>query len=371
MKTQLITLTLIILSSLTVQAQDTVKTFGTITEALNYDGDRSEIKHLIITDSISGVGYEIGSEWREFRSLNLAYPALEEVTVYTDQDIPNSGWDGSNLNGQFMGSSPFGGAHWIKKFNGNNIKRIGTDAFLGCIYLTDISFNSVEVIGNASFYNCYGLTVVDLPSAIILESYAFAYCTTLVSINTPLVTTVGSSCFNYNRYLKEIDLPLVTMLGHKAFYACLRLTSVSFGGGFETETEIVFDAYVFDDSKGPLTKNINLFLSPFVFPKPDTNASTWQTLWSNGNGPSYVWKMIKTVGIEEYEEKIVLLYLGNNTYYVDSDDVLEFELFDLLGNQIQKYNGVRIIDINHIPTGIYFIQSSNRKRIKFEKLIRY
>jgi len=86
----LILTTTLIISSFTVQAQDTVKTFGTITEALNYDGDRSEIKHLIITDSISGEGYEIGSEWREFRSLNLAYPALSEITIYTDQDIPGS-----------------------------------------------------------------------------------------------------------------------------------------------------------------------------------------------------------------------------------------------------------------------------------------
>jgi len=322
------------------------------------------------------VGYEIGSEWREFRSLNLAYPALEEVTVYTDQDIPNSGWDGSNLNGQFMGGGPFSGALWLKKFNGNNIKRIGRDAFMYCLYLSDISFNSVETVGRSAFQRCESLTNVDLPSAIILEGNAFAYCTTLVSINIPLVTTVGSSCFNYNRHLTEIDLPLVTKLESNAFFACLRLKKVSFGGGFETETEIEFGIAVFSDYLDTLTPNINLFLSSFVLPKPNLNASTWQSNNWGASAPfpkiDYVWKSITVYSdIEEnQEEKIKIFCIDRNIYYIN-DNISTLELYDIMGRKIKTFDNEKIIDLNDLQTGLYFLSYTKNYKIKIEKLTRH
>jgi len=63
---------------------------------------------------------------------------LAELTLHTDQDIPDSGWDGSNLDGQFMGCGPFQGALWLKSFNAPNIRVIGRDAFCYCLNLTNI-----------------------------------------------------------------------------------------------------------------------------------------------------------------------------------------------------------------------------------------
>jgi len=62
---------ILIISSLNLFAE--TKTFPTITDALNYDGDREAVTHLIITDSISGENYSIGSEWREIRSLDKTF----------------------------------------------------------------------------------------------------------------------------------------------------------------------------------------------------------------------------------------------------------------------------------------------------------
>jgi len=254
--TKLLIATMLFLSAnFAVFAQDTVKTFGTITQALNYDGDRSEIKHLIITDSISGEGYEIGSEWREFRSLNLAYPALSEITIHTDQDIPDGGWESGNMDGSFMGGEPFsGGALWIKKFNGNNIKYVGDDAFASCPNLTHISLNSVEIIGKRSFISCRSTSIyfplltkigdnafsgssfnsVYFPSCIEIGEMVFYLCTQLITANFPKAKIIGggsfSSCFN----LKFINFPEATTLklssgpANGTFVSCWSLDSAYF-----------------------------------------------------------------------------------------------------------------------------------------------
>jgi len=49
-----------VIATLTAHAEDA--TFETITEALNYDGDRNAVTKLIITGTISGNDYSDGSE---------------------------------------------------------------------------------------------------------------------------------------------------------------------------------------------------------------------------------------------------------------------------------------------------------------------
>ena len=64
--------------------------FETITEALNYTGDRDAVKKLIITGTISGNDYSATSEWSKFRTLDTTFPNLEDVEILTSQDIPDA-----------------------------------------------------------------------------------------------------------------------------------------------------------------------------------------------------------------------------------------------------------------------------------------
>jgi len=116
-----------------------------------------------------------------------------------------------------------------------------------------------------------------------------------------VANTLGTSSFNYCWQLTEIDFPLVTTIGQNAFLWCLGLRTASFGTGFETETEIMFEPYVFNNSD-TLTKNIDLTLGEYVLPKPDLNANTWNYRWNteeHGIGPSYTWKIVKVNNITE------------------------------------------------------------------------
>ena len=239
-----IKLTLIILIFCSNNLFAETLTVPTITAALNYDGNRENIKHLIITDSIAGSDYlSAGSEWIEFRILNLAFPALSEITIYTDQDIPDGGWN--LVDDVYWHSSLFShtttptvnGATWIKKFNAPHTKYIGEDAFIGSS-LTDIYFPSVEIIKGGAFSWCKSLVTVDFPSAteigtiikseIYLTSYigSFGGCTALTSISFPLLTTIYG--FEFCSSLTTIYAPLVTTILEQSFYACRSLAEVNF-----------------------------------------------------------------------------------------------------------------------------------------------
>jgi len=201
----------------------------------------------------------------------------------------------------------------------------------------------------------------------------------LVKVNTRNVETIDVIAFAYCTMLQEIVLPLVTTINARAFAFSFmgegNKTAI-FGEGFTSPTTIIFCGDVFGGDTIPITTpSIALTVTANVLPQPDTVSKIWNGTPSYKSPPyyiNYVWKSINVVvGIEEDEEKMIILYLGNNTYYIDSDDILEFELFDLLGNQVKKYNS-NLINLNNLQTsGIYFLRCSNRKKIKIEKLIRY
>ena len=119
---------------------DTVS-FNTVTEALNYNGDKATVKKLIITGTISGNDYSKGSEWRKFHTLNETFPNIEEIEILTDQDIPDLDEDDYDPHGLFFwweidnGQYDYFPMHyikWLKKFSAPNIKYIGSYAFRRC-----------------------------------------------------------------------------------------------------------------------------------------------------------------------------------------------------------------------------------------------
>ena len=250
---------------------DTVS-FNTVTEALNYDGDKATVKKLIITGTISGSSMMSGdyyedSEWTKFRTLDETFPNIEEVEILTDQDIPDF-----NIQVDC-------GLFWWKKYKNN--EDFGSD--MSSKWLKKFSAPNVKYIGERAFYACGNLTSINLPLVKTIKDRAFSGCENLMSINLPLVRTIK----NY------------------AFRDCKKLISAIWGTGFRTEKKIEFEWEVFgynddncDDNKIPiLTPNIDLILGKNVLPKPDLTENTWQTYYGN----PYTWKSI-TVKTDETEK---------------------------------------------------------------------
>ena len=352
------------------------KTFPTITDALNYSGDREAVTHLIITDSIAGSDYGEDSEWKEFRTLNIGYPVLSEITILTAQDIPGYFWmsdtSGGGLfsfwDGEYDYEStdrPLGipivySANWLKHFSAPNTKSIPNWGFHSCKNLLSVSFESAEKIIGSPF----GLT----------ES--------LISVNAPLVRTVGNTAFAFSGII-TLDFPILISVEFAAFIGCERLTSVSFGTGFTEPTTIKFENAVFgvdDDAnlKPILTPNIELTLGEYVLPKPDTVFNIWQSTWqSTEDSPDidYVWKKINwTVGIEEENNNNngYIYYLENNLYRLKN--VEQIELYNIMGRLIITFENVSIINLNNhnLVPGFYFLKYyTTDNKIRTKKIIRH
>jgi len=269
--TKLFIATMLFLSSFTVFAQETVKEFETITDAINYSGDKSAVKKMVITGEIEGTDYcPIFSEWSLFFDLDLIFPNIESVEILTSQDIPDTDYINNQeklrLRALFYwlewslddnGGEPKkeidSGAMWLKHFSAPNVKRIGSFAFNECKELNSVNFASAEetrqysfnyclaltkitdtcfpklkVIGSGTFSNCYALTEIIFPSATTLgyESLYNTGLTELASTNIPNVIEIGDRSFASCKSLISVDLPNLEIMGD-AFYRCGNLTTVN------------------------------------------------------------------------------------------------------------------------------------------------
>ena len=226
-------------------------TVETVTDALNYSGNRATVTKLVITGQITGSDntYWNGdylseeSEWGKFFYLNETFPNIEAVEILTDQDIPDYNWNPTwdptrdTIRGrglfyyEFNRSNNSKAANWLKSFSAPNVKTIGNKAFMRCENLINVDFPLVTTIGDATFAGS-GLTTVDFPNVITIygeygES-AFRSCQNLISVNFPLTTTIGEWVFEDCNNLTTIYFPLVETIGRGAFIGCDNLTSVDF-----------------------------------------------------------------------------------------------------------------------------------------------
>ena len=337
--------------------------FNTVTEALNWTGDKAAVTKLIITGTISGNDYSESSEWSKFRILNETFPNIEEVEILTDQDIPD--FDTVNYCALF---------YWLEydEFEDDYLP-------MSSQWLKSFSAPNVKYIGEGAFAFCENLILVDFPLATTIENWGFAFCENLISISFPLVTFIGYAAFGACENLTTINFPLVTFIDGVGFTECEKLVSATFGTGFETETEIQFGMAVFGNDDhyfyGPIiTPNIELILGEYVsWPVPDLNAKTWQTPYGNEMGAPYVWKSIKIekTGIEEIiKNNTVSIFpnptVGNATvtFEIEKSCNVKIVLCDILGiEQINVYDGfanegffTEIIDTEHLSKGVYFLK---------------
>ena len=422
--------------------------FETITEALDYSGDKSTVTKLVITGNITGSNYSKNSEWSKFINLNETYPALESIEILTSQDIPDidivnrfSLFTGFDTDLQTVSHT----TNWLKNFSAPNVKYIGIDAFYNCGSLVSVNFPEATIIAGSAFENCFSLVSADFPLAHLIRTRAFAYCSSLTSINAPNIQTVMGSAFFDCNSLVSVDFPLLQTMGRSAFFGCINLTSINFpkvttvgdlafyacsslvsvdfpevktigstafrncvnltsinfpkittlgdsvfrnctqlvSVNFETESEVKFGLNVF---LGVPTQNIELTLGENVLPLPDLDANTWQTNNGEITGTPYVWKIIKTTGIEEIIKNRTISIFPNpaTSYFTVSFELekscnIRIVLSDVLGQElIQVYDGFadagifsRAVNTENLATGIYFLKVLIGSKFTVEKIVVY
>ena len=353
---------ILIISSFGLRAE--TKTFSTVTDALNYDGDREAVTHLIITDSIKGNDYSDSSEWSRFRTLNeTTFPSLHTVEIWTDQDIPNA----------HMVTNEYG----LGLFSMDSMSIENGLVFYGSLWLKHFVATNTNRIGDMSFRNCKNLISLHIPFLETIGIGAFAWCESLTTIDFPFVKMIGNGGFAENNNLEFVELYSLINADFHTFINCKNLISVNFGSGFTEPTNIKFGWAVFgsaeDFSIGQiLTPNIKLTLGKNVLPKPDTVFNIWQSTNDDENPIDYIWKKINvTVGIEEEKKNHTVNIFPNPTKYfitvsINSEKFcnLQVVLYNILGKEILEIHNdfvdvglfTKTVSIENLAKSVYFVK---------------
>ena len=381
MKKRLIILTLIFSSFTFTMFAETLEV-ETMTEALNYSGNRDVITKLIIKGEISGNDYSEGSEWSKFRTLDETFPNIEEVEILTSQDIPNCHWI----------TSEFGLSLFQKTLN----KLDDNDRFIGypSLWLKHFSAPNVKYIGDGALHNCKNLLSINFPNVERIGIGAFGWCEGLIEINFPLVKSIDNTAFGSCDFATAY-FPMLERVDWGVFIGCLNLTSVHFGTSFTMPTTINFGHAVFGDilyftsgnyAEPIITENIELTLGEYVLPKPNTNFNTWQGTNNSMNNTDYIWKSIKieTGGIEEIIKNILVNIFPNPTsdnfttsFEIKKSCNIKIVLSDVLGQELlQVYEGfaseglfAKTFNTKHLAKGVYFLKILIDGKYTIEKIV--
>ena len=176
---------------------------------------QDKVKNVIISDRITGIGYQ---SFQKHRS-------LETVTMGADV--------------QEIGMQAFSGCTALTGINlSEGLTSISDDAFADCTALTGVSFpDGLESIGENAFSRT-SLTHAILPDGVTgIGGYAFSSCEKLTQARVPAtVTEMGDGVFASCKNLTDLELAEgLTTLGSWSFCTgCSSLTTVTIPQGITT-----------------------------------------------------------------------------------------------------------------------------------------
>jgi len=231
-----------------------------------------------------------------------------------------------------------------------------------------------------------GILSVSSSSLINLGDRNFRYCTKLVSASFPNATYIGWQTFKDCSGLITADFPVLERIDHGSnFEGCVSLSTISFGTNFKELTEIQFTSPACEfGCNSDITKNVDLILGELVLPLPDLSENSWQFTYYAATKHIYTWKSIQTVGINEIiKDRTVSTYPNPATdfftvsFELEKSCSMEIILFDILGNKIRDiHSGFavegffnRIVNVNDLNEGVYFIQISVGRNFIIKKIV--
>jgi hypothetical protein len=284
----------------------------------------------------------------------------------------------------------------------NGLTSIRSGAFSTCTALTSINIpNSVASINNDAFAYCISLTSIVIPSSVIsIEGGTFANCTNLTSITIPnSITTIGYSAFSRCSSLTSITIPnSVTSIGNTAFGWCTSLTSITIPNNVTTIENFAFYWCVGLTSITNLN-SIPISINPNVF--EGMNQSECILEVPMGSVSAYknaeVWKEFNIVGIEvgiePIEADVVKIYPNptsgelritnrgpdkgklSEANYELRYPISDIEIYDVSGKKLLSHylitsSSNHLINISHLPAGIYVVKITTETGVITRKIVK-
>ena len=117
----------------------------------------------------------------------------------------------------------------------DSVTKIGDRAFYGCSSLTSTRVpNGETTIGREAFSGCSKLTDIEIPQCVCATNLSVFFPSWRTMTNIVVAEGVGyiaDSAFEGCVWLERVTVPwTVTRIGQRAFYDCIRLREVVFGG---------------------------------------------------------------------------------------------------------------------------------------------
>ena len=184
--------------------------------------DSSSIKHIIIEEGISSIGYEIFS-WLK----NLVSVHIPETVIIIEE-------------------SAFASCYNLKTvIIPNSVTNIGKYAFSDCINLeTVVMSDSIIEIGEGAFKRCHRLKSINLPNSLkYISRDTFNECCELIDIILPdSIEFIGDRAFCGCKKLKNLIIPnSVSSIGGSAFSGCKNLSNLFIPDSVEEIEENAFN----------------------------------------------------------------------------------------------------------------------------------
>ncbi len=224
------------------------------------------------------------------------------------------------------------------------------------------------------------------PEVDLIDFLAFYDNKYLVEVNAPNLKSISG--FQNCASLTTINCPLLWSISLYSFYNCNALTSVTIGTGFTEPTEVYLEIGAFYDSvlETDITKNIDLFLGPYVTPAPDLEKITWNyTGLFSTSLEEYTWKSITVVdgikpttinnlkvcpNIVSDNVTITLNLETAGNLNITLNNVLGQELFELYNNFVDVGTFIKTFSIETLPQNTYYIKVIHNGNVKVEKIIK-
>ena len=193
---------------------------------------RNEIKHLVISDGITGIGnWAFALCTMEDISIPDSVSRIGTGAFFYSKDFSNITIPGSV---KVIGDQAFMNCEKLSNLTlSSGLQNIGKQAFWACRNLKSVTIpNSVTTLGDSAFNHCTSLSYAKLSNRLkVVSAFAFNDCSSLVTIIIPHgITDIKEYAFT-DAILSSITSPQsVISIGNSAFWRCYSLADVYYAG---------------------------------------------------------------------------------------------------------------------------------------------